>query len=821
MAKITEFRILDLFCGAGGFSYGMHRNSHFKTAVAVDFNEEAANTFRMNMPETVVITGDLTNEATRKEVIETSNNLKVNMIIGGPPCQGFSMKGKKLGLEDSRNYLFLEYLKIVEEIKPEVFVIENVKSILSTAGGWFRDEIVAYIERLGYSVNFGILNAKEFGVPQGRERAIFICSRDKSIQLPTGNDEIVTVRDAISDLAYLNSGEGTFESEYITEPESEYQKEMRNGSLKLYNHKASNHSELAVEKLKMIPAEKGKEYLPMDMRGKQKFNTTWGRLVWDKVSPTIDTRFDTPSNGTNSHPELHRAITPREAARIQSFDDKFIFYGSKFYIRTQIGNAVPPLLAEAIANAIWAVYEENTKFADYSKEYESSLDDQYKKLNGIFYTDLELAGSIVNFLNIPKAASVIDPCCGTGSFLYMLKRAGIKHILGCDYDEDAIDRSKMLTGVETVYHKDTIGKSGADVLSELGEEKFDYVIGNPPYVPLGDNVEFNASINFCSEVRQGGNNLFVAALLRAFELAKPEGYISYIVPKNLLHISSYETLRKRLLKEKRLVSIVELGIHFKTVRGEQIVLTFQNQFVENNKVKFYSYDRGRMTFLSEIPQDFYENEILVFTSNKEIPIFKKLKKNYPTLKDFCSETIRRGRNRDGHAIRGKQIKKCGFKHLPIPSEGDQIFIQNIFSAEAGLTATFAGTLDASETVTVLKFSDTQMCKFILGLLNSRLCNYYLIRFIFNNSRLTIHTDAKYLNQIPIVPDTLFFNEVVNIVELLEKEEYMSKRWFELNEKLNRVVYDIYQLTPKEITYIENEMKKISSSKWYAESYNFN
>ena len=108
----------------------------------------------------------------------------------------------------------------------------------------------------------------------------------------------------------------------------------------------------------MIPPEKGKEYLPEEMWGKQKFNTTWGRLVWDAVSPTIDTRFDTPSNGTNSHPELNRAITPREAARIQSFDDKFVFYGSKFYIRSQIGNAVPPLMAEAIANEIWENYYE-------------------------------------------------------------------------------------------------------------------------------------------------------------------------------------------------------------------------------------------------------------------------------------------------------------------------------------------------------------------------------------------------------------------------------------------------------------------------------
>ena len=358
MSIIDEFRILDLFCGAGGFSYGMHRNPHFKTSVALDFNEKAADTFKKNMPETEVVTGDITSQEIKEHIIELAKKKNVNMIIGGPPCQGFSMKGKKLGLADERNYLFKEYLSIVEAIRPEVFVIENVKSLLSTAGGWFRDEILTYITKIGYSVEYGILNDKNFGVPQGRERAIFICSKSKNISLPVGNNEIVTVRDAISDLAYLESGEGEYMSEYKMPAQSEYQKLMRADCTKLYNHKASNHSELAISKLAMIPPEKGKEYLPEELRGKQKFNTTWGRLTWDAVSPTIDTRFDTPSNGTNSHPVINRSITPREAARIQSFDDKFIFYGSKFYIRSQIGNAVPPLLAEAIANTIWEKYKD-------------------------------------------------------------------------------------------------------------------------------------------------------------------------------------------------------------------------------------------------------------------------------------------------------------------------------------------------------------------------------------------------------------------------------------------------------------------------------
>lgn len=362
-----DFKILDLFCGAGGFSYGMHKNPHFKTVVALDNDEKASLTFKNNMPETEVVVGDITVETVKQDIIALSRQKGVNMIIGGPPCQGYSAKGKKLGLKDPRNFLFREYLNIVKELQPSVFVIENVKGLLLTTNGWFKDEILRAIRNLGYFVEVGILNAMDFGVPQSRERAIFICSKDIPIHLPVANKEYLktingktsftTVRDAIGDLTYLNSGEGTFEQNYITKPLCKYQKLMRCGSEKLYNHKASDHKQVAIDKLKMIPPEHGKESLPAELHGKQKFKTTWGRLKWNEVSPTIDTRFDAASNGTNNHPFLNRAITPREAGRIQSFDDKFVFYGSKVYIRKQIGNAVPPLLAKAIADQIYNEYK--------------------------------------------------------------------------------------------------------------------------------------------------------------------------------------------------------------------------------------------------------------------------------------------------------------------------------------------------------------------------------------------------------------------------------------------------------------------------------
>lgn len=321
-----KFKVLDLFCGAGGFSCGLDSLPEYETVIGVDFDKNVLTTFAKNIKGSYIICGDLTNDELKKLIIKKSKELGVNMIIGGPPCQGFSLKGKNLGLNDSRNFLFLEYVKLVKELNPEVFVIENVKNLINACNGYFIKQILEEFHKLGYIVNYGVLNALDFGVPQHRERTIIIGSKTKSIELPKGTNVRVTVKEAISDLAYLNSGEGDFKLNYFIEPQSEYQMEMRKDSSYLYNHQATNHSKIALEKLAMIPSEGDKSSLPFELRGKQKFSTTWSRLVWNSYSPTIDTRFDTPSNGRNSHPELNRSITPREAARIQSFPDNYIFY---------------------------------------------------------------------------------------------------------------------------------------------------------------------------------------------------------------------------------------------------------------------------------------------------------------------------------------------------------------------------------------------------------------------------------------------------------------------------------------------------------------
>ncbi|WRB28880.1 DNA cytosine methyltransferase [Helicobacter pylori] len=340
-------------------------------------------------------------------------NDRVDLVVATPPCQGMSVANhKKKNDEIKRNSLVVESVDLIKQIKPRFFILENVPSFYKTGCIDKNDnllEIGSMIEQNlsgDYMLYDEVINFKNFGANSSRTRTLVIgvCKEFKDFtsaleffpdfkqektlkevigslkpltwgeydstdfyhsfrtypkhmqewikDLKEGQSAFENVQDAISDLAYLCSNEGAFESDYLNPIQSSYQALMRKNSPKLYNHQATNHSQAALEKLKLINKEQGKECLPKNLHGKQQFKSTWGRLNWNKISPTIDTRFDTPSNGTNSHPELHRSITPREAARIQSFSDDYIFYGNKTSVCKQIGNAVPPLLALALGKAI-------------------------------------------------------------------------------------------------------------------------------------------------------------------------------------------------------------------------------------------------------------------------------------------------------------------------------------------------------------------------------------------------------------------------------------------------------------------------------------
>lgn len=348
--------VIDLFAGVGGLSLGFSQVG-FNVILANEYDAEIAASYVANHPDTRMIVGDITKLDLKETFLPYKG--KVDVIVGGPPCQGFSQKGQRKTIHDSRNFLFKNYISVVKMVQPTYFVMENVPNLLTAENGFFRKEIEELFKRMGYTLTMDVLNASDFGIPQNRRRAVIIGKKGKrppKYPIPTFLKR--SVWDAISDLAFLNSGEGQEVQDYHISPQSEYQILLRNSSEKLFNHVATSHSKLALERLALIPPNAGKEVLPKEHLTKSIYSGTWTRIKKDDISVTITTRFDTPSSGKFTHPFLDRALTVREAARLQSFPDTFHFIGTKSSQMKQVGNAVPPLLAQEIAKCILADMEQ-------------------------------------------------------------------------------------------------------------------------------------------------------------------------------------------------------------------------------------------------------------------------------------------------------------------------------------------------------------------------------------------------------------------------------------------------------------------------------
>ena len=346
-----DLTIIDLFAGVGGLSLGFEMEG-FNVLLANEYDPSIAEAYIRNRDNPNMIVADI-KSLPIKETFGKYRE-KVTVVVGGPPCQGYSQKGQRKTINDDRNFLFRYFVEVVREVQPLYFVMENVPNLLTAENGYFKNEIITLFRDMGYTVNADVLCAANYGVPQNRNRAFIIGKRGGQVpvSMPVKEKAMTTIWDSISDLNYLASGEGINEQDYLNEPMSEYQKRMRAGSQKLYGHVATNHSEVALTRMRMIPPKGGKECLPPEQLTKSIYSGTWERMDADDVSVTITTRFDTPASGKFMHPYLNRAITVREAARIQSFPDTFHFYGTKTSQMKQVGNAVPPLLAQAVAKAI-------------------------------------------------------------------------------------------------------------------------------------------------------------------------------------------------------------------------------------------------------------------------------------------------------------------------------------------------------------------------------------------------------------------------------------------------------------------------------------
>jgi DNA (cytosine-5)-methyltransferase 1 len=326
----TKKVIVELFCGCGGTSLGFEM-AGYEVIMGIDIHQPSINTFKANHPNCSTILGDI-KKISPEEVLKFLDNREIDVLIGGVPCQGFSLNNRKRHESDERNFLYKEYLRFVEVLKPKAVVLENVSGMKSTANGEFVKNIERELSAASNMiVKSKMLYAPDYGVPQE-----FDFNLIKKTHKP---ENYVNVRDAIGDLPSLLPKEGSII--YKTEPFSEYQKMMREGVKSLNNHVAPNHPKETIDKIKATTPGQ-----PMYPKFKQRI-----RLAWDILSPTQVSGGIRPQFQFG-HPEDSRGLSIRERCRLQSFPDRFIICGGIVQGRVQTGNAVPPLLAKAVGLAL-------------------------------------------------------------------------------------------------------------------------------------------------------------------------------------------------------------------------------------------------------------------------------------------------------------------------------------------------------------------------------------------------------------------------------------------------------------------------------------
>jgi len=388
---------IDLFCGAGGITEGF-RQAGYRCLYGLDFNPSAIETFQANHPDALAKCSsieEISAAEVRRQLGLQRGELPV--LVGGPPCQGFSINAPERFLEDPRNSLFKHYLRFLDEFEPQAFFFENVPGMLSLADGALFEQILREFRKRGYHPAVKILFAAHYGVPQERWRLIVLGSllapapehpypthyatgranftggRTMTFRLNESDEARllpkVTVNDAISDLPRLAMGEGDEIISYTQSAVSGFAKQMRNIKGYTFNHYAARLSKQNVERMKYIKPGGSWRDIPHHLlpAGMQRARTSdhtkrYGRLRSDDLSGTIMTKCD-PHWGAVILPDQNRALTVREAARLQSFPDEYRFYGSRVSQYEQVGNAVPVLMAQAIAESLAAHLRANLREA--------------------------------------------------------------------------------------------------------------------------------------------------------------------------------------------------------------------------------------------------------------------------------------------------------------------------------------------------------------------------------------------------------------------------------------------------------------------------
>lgn len=350
-----SYNILDLFCGCGGISKG-YELAGYKVIGGIDFNKDATNTFQHNFKDATVFCTDIT-KFSNEQIKEKYPH--VDIIVGGPPCQGFSSANRwQKESDDPRNKLFFEYLRFVEVIKPEAVMIENVRGLLTRDNGYAKNRIQELLDEMGYNVSMRVLCASEYGVPQDRNRAIIVGIKRRSDDDKRTFDfdslkpkEKVTVKDAIGELYDFEKVNP--EDMRLTEaPSSPYRKYLRRNDGTVPDHTSVYPAPKVQERIKHVPQGGNWQDVPAELWSNNRTNrhsSAYRRLKEDEQSCTIDTGN---AHSNYFHPLYNRIPSIRESARLQSFPDSFEFTGTRGSKYKQVGNAVPPLLAKAIAEEL-------------------------------------------------------------------------------------------------------------------------------------------------------------------------------------------------------------------------------------------------------------------------------------------------------------------------------------------------------------------------------------------------------------------------------------------------------------------------------------
>lgn len=360
-----QLTCVDLFCGAGGFSRGF-LDAGYNVVLGVDYDNAALETFQKNHGKTHAMKLDLYDGGNIDKIVHYLNDSglqDLDVLIGGPPCQGFSYAGK-MEIDDKRNFLYLAMVELTKRLKPKAVLLENVLALVEAHGGVGAKRIVDDFSVIGYKMTKKVLFAPEYGVPQLRKRVFFVGLRDagQEFEFPPAildTKHYVTTEEAISDLPSLQDENGMIlrgaaEQEYMTEPTSEYQRTMRNNMSIVYNHIGSIPIEKTRKMIALVPEGKNYLALPDEYRGLYKYHEALTRYHSKRPSLTINT-----GHRSHFHYKWNRIPTVRESARLQSFPDDFIFYGNQSEQFKQVGNAVPPLLGKAIAEKLKVYLEED------------------------------------------------------------------------------------------------------------------------------------------------------------------------------------------------------------------------------------------------------------------------------------------------------------------------------------------------------------------------------------------------------------------------------------------------------------------------------